>query len=626
MGAIGSGGIGQVEVDGADVLWTEARPADGGRTTLVRRTPEGTVADLLPAPFDVGSRVHEYGGRAFAAADGIVWFSHRGDDRIYQLAPGGGEPRAVTAAGGPRLADFCADRARGLLFAVAEDHREPGEARNYLVTVSTMTGTIAEITGGYDFYGAPRLSPDGSRLAWVCWRHPDMPWDATELWVADVAADGTLSAASRIAGHPGESVVSPRWSPAGDLHFVSDRSGFWTLYAWSGGEPVLRGPGHQDCGGFLRILNNNGYDITSSGRVWYATNRDGLHGLARIEPGSGGLTDVPLPFTYITDVRPYGEDVVFAGASPTTGQTVVRAGADGGWQEIRPPQDGERMPADWISVPEPITFAVPGGGDAHAFLYQPVNPRTTAPDGELPPLVVNIHGGPVWAAFGCLQPEAQFFTSRGLAYLDVNYRGSIGWGRAYRHALYGQWGVADVEDAVAAALAVTGAGRADPARVAVRGPSAGGWTALAALAFTDFFAAGVSAYGVSDPERFVLPGGTHKYESRYNTKLIAPYPEGKDVYDRRSPLRSAASISSPLLLLQGVEDRVVLPEQSRLIADAVRRNGVTCELVEFPGEGHGFRQAAHIAQAYEAELAFLGRALGFEPAQARPPSPGLVSR
>jgi dipeptidyl aminopeptidase/acylaminoacyl peptidase len=364
----------------------------------------------------------------------------------------------------------------------------------------------------------------------------------------------------------------------------------------------------------VRILNNNGYDLAGSGRAWYAINHDGLHGLVRIEPGSAEIADVALPFTYITDVRACGDDVVFAGASPVAGQTVVLARADGSWHEARPRPGNERLADEWISVPEPITFAIPGGGQGHAFLYPPVNPQSAGPAGELPPLVVNIHGGPVWAAFGYLQPEVQFFTSRGLAYLDVNYRGSVGWGRAYRRSLYGQWGIADVEDAVSAALAVIDAGRADPARVAVRGPSAGGWTTLAALAFTDFFAAGVSAYGVSDPERFVLPGGTHKYESRYNLELIAPYPEGKAEYDRRSPLKSAASIASPLLLLQGLEDTVVLPEQSRLIADAVRGNGVLCELVEFPGEGHGFRQAAHISQAYQAELAFLGRALGFTPA------------
>lgn len=604
LGRSGSGSIAQVEVDGTDVLWTESRSAQAGRTTVVRRRDDGTVVEVVPEPYDVGTGVHEFGGRAFAAAGGRVWFSHVADTQLYVVDELGVE--RLTDEPGLRFADFCVDQGRGLLYSVVEDHRGEGEARNYLVRVSTATGEVVPIAEGHDFCAAPRLSPDGSTLAWITWDHPNMPWDGTSLWTAPLDAQGDLGAWELVAGGPTESVTSPRWSPDGRLHLLSDRAGAWTLYR-ADAELTLLGDPQEECGGFLRILNNNGYDVGPDGAVWYTTNTAGIHGLARIAPGATSLERFDLPFSYVTDVRPRGTDVVAVAASATFGQSVVLVRPDGSWDVLHAGLDLQR---DWIAEPRTIEFRTVDGRRANAFYYPPTNPGFVGLEGELPPLVVNVHGGPVWSAFSYLQPEVQFFTSHGFAYLDVNYRGSVGWGREFRTALYGAWGVADVEDAVAAVAAVVEQGLADPQRAAIRGPSAGGWTTLAALAFSDAFACGMASYGVADPERFVQPGGTHKYESRYLWHLIAPYPEGKEVYRERSPLRSADRITAPLLLLQGLEDKVVLPEQSRVIAASLERTGVPVELVEFPREGHGFREAEHIAEAFAAELRFMRTVYG----------------
>jgi dipeptidyl aminopeptidase/acylaminoacyl peptidase len=598
MGSTGSGlpiaGFAYVEPVQGRVCWTERRPADGGRSTLIRRDREGWLEELTPAPFSVGSRVHEYGGRCYAVAGGITWFSNRADDRIYRRDAGGGI-RALTPEGELRYSDPCVDEAREFLYCVMEDHRGQGEPENTLVAVPAGGGEPRVIASGYDFYSSPRLSPDGSKLAWVCWRHPNMPWDETEVWVAELAGHG-LEDSHQVAGAAGESVSSPSWSPSGQLHFLSDREGFTNLYRLDQEGPRAIGPQGLDGGG--------GYDFCPDGRVFYVLVREGSESLVLLDPASDHMKEIPTPFTYFCEVRTAGDRALVVAAGPEHLPAVALVSPEGEVEVLRS-FPGDEVGRRYISRPTTLAFPTTDGAVAHGFLYLPANPDFEAPEGELPPLVVRGHGGPIGATYPVRHFDIQFFTSRGFAVLDVNYRGSRGYGRAYRQALYGRWGEADVDDCIAGARYVSEKGLVDPARIAIRGGSASGYTVLASLAFRDFYVGGVSYFGLSDLERFTLPGGTHKFESRYNTHLIGPYPEAAELYRARSPIHRAEDITVPVLLLQGSEDRVVPPEQTRGIAAKLQQMGVPVVVEEFQGEGHGFRRAENIRRSYESELAFL---------------------
>ena len=627
--AAGALRLGEIALDGDEVYWTEGRASEGGRVVLVRHTADGRTLEVTPAGFNVRSRVHEYGGGAIAVHRGDVYFTNFADQRIY-AQPGGGAPTPLTVEGFS-YADLRVDAGRGRLLAVREDHRrrdiEPAAA---LVAVPTTgaPGAGVVLVSGADFYSDPVLSPDGRTLAWLQWNHPDMPWDGTELWVADLDDEGTVGTPMKVAGGRDESIFQPEWSPDGVLHFVSDRTGWWNLYR----VPELRPPGagpdvplaieplHPRSAEFGKPQWNFSmvtYAFAGARRIAATYVEDGRWKLAFIETRPVRWEPVNISLDVLESIHASERALYFIGGSPTTAPVVARMTLAAMEPEVLRRSAAEGVEASWISVPEAVTFTVSSasaGSEArsvHAFYYPPVNPDFEAPADTRPPLLVLTHGGPTGAAEATFDPRVQFWTSRGFAVLDVNYSGSTGYGRAYRDRLKGQWGVMDVEDVVAGARAMVESGRADAGRLAIRGGSAGGYTTLAALTFHDTFKAGASYYGISDIE--VLARDTHKFEARYLDSLVGPWPASRDVYRARSPLHHADRLSAALILFQGLEDKVVPPNQSEMMAEAARRKGLPVEYHAYPGEQHGFRQADTIVRSLEAELAFYGRVFGFVP-------------
>jgi dipeptidyl aminopeptidase/acylaminoacyl peptidase len=594
--------LGQVALDGEDVYWTELRPAEGGRSVLARRSADGSVTDRTPAPFNVRTRVHEYGGGAYVVQDGLLVFAHDADQRLYRQA-GEEAPAPITPEGRYRYADLCLDLRRGRLICVREDHtREGQEPVNQLVSVDLKGQTEpAVLASGADFTSTPRLSPDGEWLAWLTWEHPRMPWDGTELWVAKVAADGRLARAERVAGGPEEAVLQPEWSPDGLLHFVSDRSGWWNLYRRGDAEPLVAMD--AEFGGPHWIFGQSTYGFAGTKRIVCAFAQHGTWRLASLDLGSRALTLFDLPYSEISSVRVAGGRAAFLAASPTDPPSVVTLDLETGRHEVlRQATTIEAELRPYLSVPRAIEFPTEGGLTAHALYYPPHNPDFAAPEGERPPLLVKCHGGPTSATSSALSLSVQYWTSRGFALLDVNYGGSTGYGRAYRERLKGQWGVVDVDDCVNGARYLAEQGLVDRERMAISGGSAGGYTTLAALAFRDVFSAGASYYGVSDLE--ALARDTHKFEARYLDSLVGPYPERQDLYRERSPLHAADRIAVPVLFLQGAEDRVVPPSQTEPMVEALRARGIPAGYLLFEGEQHGFRRADNIRRALDAELYF----------------------
>ncbi|MBW2280785.1 MAG: S9 family peptidase [Deltaproteobacteria bacterium] len=597
-----------------DLYWVELRPAESGRSVVVRGAADGTPRDVIPAPFDARTRVHEYGGGAYTVFGDTVFFSNFADQQLYRQ-DAGAAPRAITP--GPiepsalRYADFELTRDGRRLYCVRESH-EPGvEARNELVCLDADgSGDPRAVVSGHDFVAFPRLSPDGRRLAFTSWEHPQMPWDGTELWLADVRSDGSLGAPVRVAGGTDESLLQPVWSPDGVLHFVSDRSGWWNLYR--AGESGIEALAPRDAE-FAQPqwgLAPASYAFLGDGRIVCAWSEDWRGRLGVLD--ATGLREVPTPWEAFGRVTACGDSRVAAiAASPGEAPAVVVIDVDGGApQVIRRSRQDDPDPG-YLSTPEPLSFPSPEG-ESHALFYPPANADFEAPPGERPPLLVLSHGGPTAAASAALNLGIQYWTSRGFAVVDVDYGGSTGYGRAYRNRLRGRWGIVDSQDCIAAARALCDDGRADPDRLAIRGGSAGGYTTLCALTFHDVFAAGTSYYGVADAE--ALAADTHKFESRYLDSLIGPYPEARETYRERSPIHFAERLSCPLLVLQGLEDRVVPPEQAAVLVAALRKRGLPHAYLAFEGEQHGFRRAETIIRAQEAELSFYGRIFGFAPA------------
>jgi dipeptidyl aminopeptidase/acylaminoacyl peptidase len=607
--------LGEPWIDGEDIYWTEGRPAEAGRVVLVRRAADGTTVDLTPPPLDVRSRVHEYGGGSFTVAGGVAVVSHRLDGRLYRLDPGVPEAVPITPEGPHRYGDLRLDRPRRRFIAIRETHPEGGGQPTAALVGIPLDGDAPPtvLYTGPDFLISPRPSPDGSLLAWLEWDQPDMPWDATRLRVAAIAEDGTLGRAELTAGGPGESIVQPEWSPDGVLHFLSDRTGWWNLYRLAEGprlEPLAAM--EAEFADPAWVLDRSTYGFLSDGSIVAAARRDGHDRLIHIEPGRL-IGEIEGPYTEVGTLRSNGALVVATAGAPTEATAVVTLDpvtlAPAGVLRRSTPVSVD--PA-WISVPEPITFPTTDGALAHALYYPPTADGITGPVGERPPLVVRSHGGPTSNASTALDLDVQLFTSRGIAVVDVDYRGSSGYGRAYRDALRGRWGEVDVDDCVAAARYLADRGDVDPARMAIEGGSAGGFTTLAALAFRDEFAAGISLFGVGDLE--ALARDTHKFEARYLDGLVGPYPERADLYRRRSPVHHLDELSCPALVLQGLEDKVVPPAQAEAIVAALAANGIPHASLAFEGEGHGFRGERAIRATLESRLGFLGAVFGFEPA------------
>ena len=610
--------LGQLALDGDDIYWTEARPGEGGRSVLVRRTADGTISDVTPPGFNVRTRVHEYGGGDYLVRAGTVYFSNFDDQRIWRQEPGHA-PRPLTAEPKLRFADYVLDADRGRLLCVREDKRlvESREDVNTLVAVR-IDGDPAGgrvLVSGNDFYSSPRLSPDGSRLAWLAWNHPTMPWDAAELWVGRFAADGTIDHRERIAGGPTESVFQPEWSPDGALYFVSDRTGWYNVYRWQGGriEPLLGKD--AEFGAPQWTFGMSTYALIGPRRLLCSYASRGNWQLLILDADTGAHAPVETPYTWLSGLRGADGRAVLAAGSPISAPSFVHLDVDTGrLQTLRRSTELEIDPG-YVSTPEPIEFPTEHGCTAHGFFYRARNRDFAAEPGERPPLLVKVHGGPTAAAGCVLSLGIQYWTSRGFAVLDVNYGGSTGYGRAYRDRLRGQWGVVDVDDCVNGASYLVRRAEVDPRRLAITGGSAGGYTALCALTLRDVFSAGASHYGISDLEvmaRDAREGNPHKFESRYDEGLVAPYPAGIAIYRERSPIHHADRLSCPVIFLQGLDDRVVLPNQAERMVEVLRTKRLPVAYIAFEGEGHGFRRAASIKRALDAELYFYSRVLGFE--------------
>jgi dipeptidyl aminopeptidase/acylaminoacyl peptidase len=616
----GTIGLGQIEIDGEDIYWVETRAQEKGRYVVVKLTPDGRTVDVTPHPFNARTRVHEYGGGGYTVSGGATYFSNFADQRLYRFDDAG-EPQAITPEVEMRYADGVIDRERGRMICVREDHSAPGrEAANAIVGIS-LTGSVAQVTlaGGADFYSSPRLNPECSRLAWLQWNHPNMPWDGTELWVADVKEDGSVTNPVRVAGGVAESIFQPVWSPAGELHFVSDRSGWWNLYRWreSGIEALC--PMEAEFGLPQWVFAMSAYAFESANRIVCAYTEQGFSKLAVLDTTTGKLEKIEAPFTKIDGVRAAPGKAFFIAASPTEAAGVVRFDLNNRQFETLRRSSDLAIDPGYISAPQAVEFPTENGLTAHAFFYPPRNRDFVARGNERPPLLVMSHGGPTAATSPTLRMSIQYWTSRGVAVLDVNYGGSTGYGREYRERLTGRWGVVDVDDCVNGARYLAERGLVDGGRLAITGGSAGGYTTLCALTFRDAFKAGASHYGVSDLE--ALEVDTHKFESRYTHKLVAPYPERADLYRERSPINHTDLLSAPVIFFQGLEDKIVPPNQAEMMVNALRAKGLPVAYITFEGEQHGFRQSANIKRALDGELYFYSRVFGFDLADAVEPVP-----
>ena len=607
---------------GDEVWWAEARPTEGGRTVIVRRDAAGAVSDVLPAGWNARTRVHEYGGTAWLPLPGGgLAFADWSDQRVYRLDPGSTAPTPLTPepaeAAGLRYADPVLAPGGEEIWWVREAH-DQGTIRRHIVAVPVSGAAAAdpaavrEIAGGSDFLAFPRPAPDGRRLAWIAWDHPRMPWDGTELRVGELGPDGTVTSVATVLGGPDESVLQPEWADADTLYAVSDRSGWWNLYRLpaGGGEPEPLCPRAEEFGHPLWQLGMTTYAVLADGRLVVRHGTDTL-ALGVLDPATGELTDLDLPYTLFGSVDVDGDTVLTTAASPVEPPEVVAVDLPTGAVTVLRRSMAEPPDPAYLPQPRSIVVAGPGERDVHAHVYPPSSPDAVAPDGELPPYVVFVHGGPTSHSPAILDLEKAYFTSRGIGVIDVNYGGSTGYGRAYRERLRREWGIVDVEDCVAAVQALVRDGLADGERLGIRGGSAGGWTTLAALTTTDAFAAGVSYYGVA--ELIAFTADTHDFESRYIDGLVGTLPEDRDVYVERAPLSHVDQLSCPVLLLQGLEDKVVPPSQAELFAAALEKKGIPHAYLPFAGEQHGFRKQETVVAALEAELSFYGQVFGFEP-------------
>lgn len=618
-------GFGQIALEGEDIYWLEMRPAEGGRYVVVRRTPDGRMSDVTPFPFNARTLVHEYGGGAFVVASRKVYFSNFTDQRLYyqdqdqdrdqDRDPGNPspQPQPIIPESNLRYADGVIDRRRGRMICVREDHTVVGrEAVNTLVSLDLEGdgGNQQLLVSGNDFYSSPRLSSDGSRLAWLTWNHPNMPWDGTELWVGELKADGSLARTERVAGGVDESIFQPEWSPDGVLHFVSDRTGWWNLYRWQNGriEPLCEM--EAEFGMPQWVFGMSTYAFESANHIICTYTHQGIWHLARLDTKTSNLELITTPYTATSDLRAASKRVVFRAGSPTELTSIVQLDLATCQTRVLRRSSDRTIDTGYLSIPQAIEFPTEGGLTAHAFFYAPQNRDYIAPSGEKPPLLVMSHGGPTGAVSNTFNLGIQYWTSRGIAVLNVNYGGSTGYGRAYRQRLNGQWGVVDVDDCVNGARYLVKHGEVDGDRIAITGGSAGGYTTLCALTFRNIFKAGASYYGISDLE--VWARDTHKFESRYLDRLIGPYPERRDLYQQRSPINFTDRLSCPMILFQGLEDKIVPSNQAELMVEALRKKGLPVASIPFEGEQHGFRQAKNIKRALDSELYFYSQVFGFK--------------
>jgi dipeptidyl aminopeptidase/acylaminoacyl peptidase len=580
---------------------------------VCRRDADGAISDVTPQGFNARSRVHEYGGGHYAVRGGAVFFTNFKDQRLYRQ-DGDGAPRAISPAADIRHADMLIDERRSRVIAVREDHSNgASEPVNTIVAVDAL-GQREPITiaSGNDFYSSPKLSPDGSRIAWQTWNHPNMPWDGSEVWIGELDHDGNVISSRKIAGGAHESVLQPEWSPEGELYFISDRNDWWNLYRarGEGDEPVCRRA--AEFGGPQWVFGMRYYDFNGPDEIVCLYSDTGGTKLGRVDLNTGNLEQIELFYTALANVQVSGGKAAMYASSSTLAERVLVVDLGTLAQEVVKVANPAHIESGLLSIPKPIEFPTEHGLTAHAFFYPPRNHDSEAPAGEKPPLVVHCHGGPTGSAGPTYPFEYQYWTSRGFALVDVNYGGSAGYGRAYRQRLNGQWGVVDVDDCINAARYLVDQGLADGGRVSITGGSAGGYTALLSLTKRDFYNAGASHFGIGDLELFIKE--THKFEAHYCDTLIGPYPERADIYRDRSAIYFADDLKVPVILFQGLEDKVVPPSQAETFVEVCKRKKLPYAYVAFEGEQHGFRQDKNIRRAMEGELFFLSRIFGFETA------------
>jgi dipeptidyl aminopeptidase/acylaminoacyl peptidase len=607
--------LGYLQVTGETVYWVEGRPMEQGRYVIVQRTGDGQTRDVTPNGYNARTLVHEYGGGMYWVQDDVVYFSNFADQRLYRQ-PVGAAPQPITPESPtPRSLRYADGRVTPdgqRLICVRERHEESG-VYNELVVLPTDGAAVPQIIAeGYDFYAAPRISPDGSKLAWLAWRHPQLPWDGTELWVADLQADGSLQNARLVAGSATESILQPAWQRDSVLYFISDRTNWWNLYCERDGQIAAVAPLSAEIGGPSWVFGLCDYVFLQDGAIACIYKERGFDYLGLIRPGSQVVEPLPCAYNTLKWLDTDGSKLWLIGGSPTAPTTLFSLDPQSGAvTPMRVSATTEIAPA-FFSVPEPFEYPTENGLTAHAIFYPPTNPLFAAPADEKAPLVVICHGGPTGATQAQLDLKIQFWTSRGFGVVDVNYGGSTGYGRAYRQRLQGSWGIVDVMDCINAARYLIEQGRADGQRVAIRGGSAGGYTTLRALTWQTFFATGASHYGLAELETFVYD--THKFESRYLDYLIGPYPERKDLYAERSPVNAADQLNVPVILFQGLEDKIVPPSQAEIMIASLQKKGLPYAYLAYEGEQHGFRKAENIIRSAEAELYFYGRIFGFAPA------------
>jgi dipeptidyl aminopeptidase/acylaminoacyl peptidase len=603
--------LGQIELKGDDIYWSEMRPSEAGRYVIVKHYPDSRVIDMNPTPFNARTRVHEYGGGSYTVNNDTIYFTEFKDQRIYKMKLGE-KPRPITFNSAFRHADFAIDMHRDRIICVREDHRKQGtEAANTIITMDLDGKDVKKVVSGNDFYSSPSISPDGSHLAWITWNHPYMPWDKTELWMGELNDDNMVENPIQITGDCEESVVQPLWSPKNRLYFISDRSNWWNIYLWKDAEekPICLMEAEYATPPW--VFGQSNYGFRSERKIICSYSMKGEWHIAQLDTKTGEIEEIEIPYTHVSDLHVSNNQAVFIGGSPKEVSSIVKLDLETFTTEVLRRSSDFYVDPGYLSKPKPIEFPTCRGLTAHAIYYKPLNKDYTAPPDTQPPLLVFVHGGPTAATSTTKSWSIQFWTSRGFAVVDVNYGGSSGYGREYRQRLNGMWGVVDVDDCVNAAKYLVHISEIDGNKLAIRGGSAGGYTTINTLTFRDVFKAGAGYYGICDLEVFIQD--THKFESRYLDTLIGPYPERRDLYRERSAINFLDKLHTPMILFQGLEDEIVPPEQAELIVKALRNRGKPVAYLPFEGEQHGFRQAKNIKRSIEAELYFYSQIFGFEP-------------
>jgi dipeptidyl aminopeptidase/acylaminoacyl peptidase len=621
----GSLRLDSIVLDNTDTYWLESRSQEQGRSVVMKRDQHGQIVQMTPPNLNVRNRVHEYGGAAYLVYQGQIFFCHDADQCIYKqtldqplelASPAVHNPKHAKAR---RYADLIIDTQRHQLICVYEDHRSPGmEQINAIVSISLSDpGNLQVLASGSDFYATPRLSPDGKTLSWISWNHPNMPWDGNALMIATFQDDGSLTPPQLIAGGGNESIFQPQWSPKGILHFISDRTGWGNLYCYHQEKVKSLLVAQAEFGLPQWVLGQSTYGFVNDQQIICTYTQGGIWHLASLNTATNKIAEIDQPYTEISQLQVNANRVVFIGATPTQGTAIVEL--DLPQLQLTTLQTSPVVEIDsrYFSHPQVLAFPTSDEQIAYAFYYPPTNPDYQAPADEKPPLLVKSHGGPTGATSSQLSLRVQYWTSRGFGYLDVNYRGSTGYGKNYMQQLDGQWGILDVQDCIDGAQYLVQQGGADADRLAISGGSAGGYTTLCALTFHNVFKAGASHYGVSDLS--ALAKDTHKFESRYLDRLVAPYPAGLEVYQARSPINFPEKLNCPTIFFQGLEDAIVPPNQATMMVDALEQRGVAVAYVPFAGEQHGFRQAKNIKRALEGEFYFYAQVFGFQPADAIEP-------